>query len=297
MATNPILFNNVANYEVARTSLNARQEDLTKPTSAKSPLSGQGFNGKGTDRKIRAILKDQIFNILLLSIALLSLSLRLALVRYNRQSNDNHMQVVQLMLASPRLPQLKDCWECFQPKMFHFMVTKVVQVLRLTSLSLNGLTIIAEIINLLAGLVTMVITWAFIAQLPSKNKWLKLLAFGLIALNPAIIGINSQATNDTFAILFSTLAIYCTYVFLQRKGITPFLLAILFTVLGIATKTNTWVTAIAIVITLFIQAFCAPKRRIRAAIHAIAFLIAVPILSLMNPLTQYVANYETYGKP
>ena len=229
--------------------------------------------------------------------ALLSIALRVGLVWYNRQSNDNHMQVVQLMLASARLPQLKDCWECFQPKLFHFTVTKVVQVLGLTGLPINGLSLVAEIINLLAGLVTLAVAWVFIARLPVKNKWLKLLAFGLVALNPALIGINSQATNDTFAILFSTLAIYCTYIFLQRKRITPFLLAILFTALGIASKTNVWVTAIAIVIALFIQAFSKPGRNIKTAIYAIAFLIAVPVLSVINPLTQYVANYETYGKP
>ncbi|MGD0750462.1 MAG: glycosyltransferase family 39 protein [Anaerolineales bacterium] len=207
------------------------------------------------------------------------------------------MQVVQLMLASSRLPQKQDCWECFQPKLFHFTVTKVVQVLGLSSLSINGLSLVAEIINLLAGLVTLAVAWVFIVRLPVKNKWLKLLAFGLVALNPVLIGINSQATNDTFAILFSTLAIYCTYVFLQRKRIAPFLLAILFAALGIASKTNAWVTAIVIVITLFIQTLSKPGRYLKSAIDAIAFLFAVLLLSVVNPLTQYVTNYEEYGKP
>ena len=243
--------------------------------------------------KIGVILKSQIFNILFIGLALLSFSLRVGLVWYNRQSNDNHMQVVQLMLVSARLPQLKDCWECFQPKLFHFTVTKVLQILGLTGLPINGLNLVAEIINLLAGLATLAIAWAFIARLPVTNKWLKLLAFGLVALNPALIGINSQATNDTFAIFFSTLAIYCAYVFLQNKRLTPFLLAILFTALGIASKTNVWVTAMVIVITLFIQVFSQPGRMMKSAVHAIAFLITVPVLSVINPLTQYVANYET----
>ena len=254
-------------------------------------------SSQGSDSKIRGIPKNQIFNILFICVALLSISLRVGLVWVNRQSNDNHIQVVQLMLASARLPQKQDCWECFQPKMFHFTVTKVIQILGLTGLTINGLSLVAEIINLLAGLVTLAIAWAFIARLPVENKWLKLLAFGLVALNPVLIGINSQATNDTFAILFSTLAIYCTYVFLQRKKILPFILAILFSALGIASKTNVWVTAIAIVIALFIQAFASPGRTMKATIYAIAFLIAVPVVSVINPLTQYVANYQTYGKP
>jgi hypothetical protein len=254
-------------------------------------------SSRGANNKIGVILRSQIFNILFIGVALLSFSLRVGLVWYNRQSNDNHMQVVQLMLASARLPQLKDCWECFQPKMFHFTVTIVLQALGLTGLSINGLNLVAEIVNLLAGLATVAVAWAFIARLPVKNKWLQLLAFGLVALNPALIGINSQATNDTFAILFSTLAMYCSYVFLQRNKLAPFLLAILFTALGIASKTNVWVTAIAIAITLFIQVWIKSRRTIRNVLYASVFLVAVPVLSVLNPLTQYVVNYETYGKP
>jgi hypothetical protein len=258
--------------------------------SSSSPLLG-------ANRKTGIILKSQIFNILFIVVTLLSFWLRVGLVWFNRQSNDNHMEVVQLMLASARLPQLKDCWECFQPKMFHFTVTMLLRILGMTGLPINGLNLVAEIINLLAGLATVAVAWAFIRRLPVKNKWLQLLAFGLVALNPAMIGINSQATNDTFAILFSSLAIYCTHVFLQRTKLAPFLLAILFTALGIASKTNVWVTAIGIVITLFIHISGKAGRTRRTAGHAIAFLIAVPVLSVINPLTQYAANYQTYGKP
>ncbi len=297
MTTNSVLFGSPTDFEVASGPLNISQGNLEKPESAKSIFSGQAIRGGSASGKFHAILKNQILNILFFSVALLSLSLQLALVRYNRQSNDDHMQVVQLMLASPRLPQLEDCWECFQPKMFHFTVTKIVQLLGLTALPPSGLSLVAEIVNLLAGLVTLAIAWVFVAHLSVKNRWLKLLAFGLVALNPAIIGINSQATNDTFAILFSTLAIYSAYVFFQRERITAFFLAILFTVLGIATKTNAWVTAIAIVITLFIRAFSEPVRRKKVVTQGIAFLITVPVLTVINPLTQYVANYETYRKP
>ena len=75
------------------------------------------------------------------------------------------------------------------------------------------------------------------------------------------------------------------------------MLVILFTALGIASKTNVWVTAVGIGITLFIQAWGTPGRTIRTAIYPLAFLVAVPFLSVINPLTQYVTNYETYGKP
>lgn len=252
---------------------------------------------KPDNGKSHPVLKNKFPGLIFLGLFLLSLSLRLVLVLYNRQSNDNHIQVVQLILASSRLPTKADCYECFQPKLFTFTVAQVVQLFGLTALSPTGLALVAEIINMVAGLITLAVAWAFILHLPVKNKWLKVLAFGLGALNPVLIGINSQATNDTFAILFSTLAIYCAYVFLQRQKIAPFLLMILFACLGIASKTNAWVTAIAIALALFIQAFLKPDGRRKNIFFAIIFLIAVPTLTVMDPLTQYVANYKTYGTP
>jgi hypothetical protein len=247
--------------------------------------------------KSPSLLKNKFPDLIFLGLFLFSLSLRLVFVLYNRESNDDHIQVVQLMLASSRLPTQSDCRECFQPKIFTFTVAKVVQLFGLTSLNPIGLAFVAEIINMFAGLITMAVAWLLIVQLPIRNKWLKVLAFGLVALNPTLIGINSQATNDAFAILFSTLAIYTTYVFLQRQRITSFLLIILFACLGIATKTNAWVTAIAITITLFIQAFLKSDGKRKNISFAIIFLIAIPFLTIIDPLTQYIANYEKYGKP
>ena len=112
---------------------------------------------------------------------------------------------------------------------------------------------VAEFINFLAGVITLVIVWKFIIEFPVNNDILKVVSFALVALNPKLIGISSQATNDAFAILFSTLALYFTYIFIQKPRIVTLFLILLFILLGISSKTNTWVTAIAILLTLFLK--------------------------------------------
>ncbi|MFH1524320.1 MAG: glycosyltransferase family 39 protein [Chloroflexota bacterium] len=230
-------------------------------------------------------------------IFLLAVMLRLGLTLVNRQANDNHVEVINLILQTHKLPITQDCGECFQPKVFHFTAAMVIKGLGLSDANQSTIGLIAQLVNFVAGLITLVIVWIFLRNLPVKNERLKLLAFALAGLNPAVIGINAQATNDTFAILFSTLALYHTFLFLQNRKIRNFLLIILFTVLGVSTKTHVWVTAIAIAIVLLILPWVQKERRSRTSIFAMVFLIAIPALTLANPLSQYLINYQEYGTP
>jgi hypothetical protein len=118
-----------------------------------------------------------------------------------------------------------------------------------------------------------------------------------VALNPDLIGINSQATNDTFAILFSTLAIYCTYAFMQKRRPVTFLLMLLFIILGISSKTNVWVSAIAIFLGLLIQAWMEKENKGRMLLAAGLFGLVTLVASALNPVNQYISNYREYGSP
>src|SRR3989304_248957 len=115
--------------------------------------------------------------------------------------------------------------------------------------------IVGQLTNFFAGAITLVVSWKFISQLPANHTRNKVPAFALLAFNPQLIGINSQVTNDTFLIMFCTLAVYYTYFFLKESNIKTFLFAILFSVLAVTTKTNGWAVVIAISITLFIKFF------------------------------------------
>ncbi len=236
-------------------------------------------------------------DLLFLSLILLSLVLRLALVLVNRQANDDHMEVINRILVSGTLPQKNDCWECFQPKLFHSTVALTIQGLGLAHAGEDTKILVAQWINFLAGAVSLGVMARFIRGLPVKMDRIKPLSFALLALNPQLIRISSQATNDAFAILFSTLAIYLTTLFFQKPKAGTFLLIVLFISLGIASKTNTWVSAAAILLALLAWAWITKTGRGKALTYAVLFLVLVPFLSVIDPLTQYVTNTRVYGAP
>jgi len=241
---------------------------------------------------------SQRYKTLILLIFILSVSLRFGLVRYNRWSNDDHTPVIRMILKSGNLPEKPDCWECFQPKLFHYSIAKILKLPWLgPALRELGVAKAAGWINFIAGLLTLFVVGIFITNLPVKNEGYKLLSFGLIALNPKLIGINSQATNDTFAILFSTLALYCMFLFLQKQHLGTFLSAILFVLLGISSKTNVWVTFIAITLALFIKAWAQRKNAINMVFIGLVFILSILVLSIYNPMNQYITNFQQYGSP
>jgi hypothetical protein len=237
------------------------------------------------------------YNILILVIFFLSVGLRLGMVSFNRQSNDDHMQVISLIIKSGTLPYKSDCWECFQPKLFHYTAAEILQITGADRLSPGNMILAVELINFLAGLFTVATVEALIRRTPIKSEMLKLLGFGLVALNPGLIGINSQATNDTFVILFSVLAIFCTMLFLQKQKVGTFLLILLFSLLCISSKSNGWVTAIAITLALLIKAWIQNKHAARPWLTGFLFFAAILVISIINPLNQYIPNIQKYGFP
>jgi len=236
-------------------------------------------------------------NLLLLALFVLSCGLRLSLVFVNREANDDHMEVVDRILAIHALPQKSDCWECFQPKLFHVTVALTLQELGLAGANQDIQTLVAELLNFIAGVITLGILGMFIRGFPVREERIKPVVFALAALNPQLIGISAQATNDAFAILFSTLALYGSYKFFQKPKISTFLLIILYLSLGISAKTNSWVTAFAIFLSLLTWAWMLRGKRNKALAYALPFLFVVAGLSLLNPLNQYAANYKNYGSP
>ncbi len=133
-----------------------------------------------------------------------------------------------LILKTGRLPQKDDCWECFQPKLFHLLFAGAIKILGLANEAGYRQNIAGQALNLIAGIITLAIVWSFLRNLNVRNEKLKVLAFELVALNPDLLGIHSQATNDTLVILFSTLALIGTYRFLNQEKAVDFGLSILY---------------------------------------------------------------------
>ncbi len=242
--------------------------------------------------------KNRRYRIILWFIFFFALALRLALIRFNRAANDDHLAVANLILKNLSLPIMTDCWECFQPKLFHLTFAFGLKVVGLiVALPPYRQNLVGEAINFIAAGILLVFVWKFIKRAPVQHDRLRLVAFALVALNPPLVGINAQATNDTFAILFSTLAIYYAFDYFQAEKTKAFLLAILFTVLGIASKSNVWVTAIAIFAIFLVKAWVRTERRGRTAALGIVFFVTVLGLSLANPLNQVIINMQKFGTP
>ena len=56
---------------------------------------------------------------LVLVVFIVGTALRVSLALVNREANDDHMTVVRMIRTTGQLPTKADCWECFQPKLFH----------------------------------------------------------------------------------------------------------------------------------------------------------------------------------
>jgi hypothetical protein len=231
--------------------------------------------------------------LLFLLVLVVSVGLRLALTLVNRDANDSHEEVVDRILASGRLPVGGECWECAQPKLYHATVAGLIKAIG--PLGHEAHILIAQGLNCAAGILTIVLIWQLLLRLSAVGARARLLSFSLVALNPKLIGISSQATNDAFAILFSTLALCGVHHYLQRRRLGHLVLAALAVSLAIASKTNSWpIFAASLVALLAHAAFGAGRRGV---LVALGWLLLVPALVLLNPLSQYLRNVRERGTP
>jgi hypothetical protein len=225
--------------------------------------------------------------------------LRLSLAIVNREANDDHIEVIRLIVEQGRLPLKDDCWECFQPKLFHYSAAGLIKLWAITDPETQ--IVLAQGINFLVSLLMLWGIWNLLKQIQIAGIGDKILAFGLIALNPALVAINIQATNDTFVISFSTLAILFTFQFILHKKRCDFVLMVVFSALAVLSKSNGAVTVMGIVAFLITRTiynknipFSWTKGDLPAAIAYGAFTV---LLVVINPLGQYLDNLKYYGTP
>ena len=224
---------------------------------------------------------------------LLALFLRLGLALVNREANDDHLEEVRLIMKTQRLPDMLDCRECFHPKMFYGSAAVLLEVFAINDPEAQ--IVFLQLLNVLSGAITLLVVWKFISEYPSENEMPKLLAFALVALNPKIIAVNAQISNDTFVTMFSTLALYFAYRFFKEPGPVLFGLVTLFNVLAVATKAPGWTAFAAITLSFLVVAWT--QRSKKALLYAPLLLVSVLALTALNPLSQVVTNYQKFGSP
>lgn len=226
------------------------------------------------------------------------MALRVVLAFLNREANDWHMEVVNMIAFHGHFPEHDECSECYQPYFFYLVGAGLLRLLHLTAL---GPGIIAcQLLNVAAGGATLLLIWRVLRQLPIEERWRRL-AFALVAFNPSFLGINVQVTNDTFAIFLGTAAFVLLLRWLyQRRGLPWLLLTV---VLAGLTKGNGLVVFLMCLgiggITLIRGRLGRDRAERREQRRLVVGLVALSVLflSLVPFLGPYAHHYRKFGSP
>ncbi len=225
-----------------------------------------------------------------------ALLLRVLLGLVNREANDNHYEVIKLILEGRTGLTMADCHECFHPKLFYYLCAAMVHMLGITS---EPSRIVAgQLLNAVAGMVTLGLVFAALNTSQFQAKW-RFWAFALISLNPRLIAINGQLSNDTFAILFATGAIFFTLRLLQTPSIRLSVLTQLLLSVAVMTKGITWVVAIAMVIVFLVRALIeesTERSRLFAGMYVVTALNALVSIQLAGYDFDHYDVYANMGR-
>lgn len=228
----------------------------------------------------------QFTNILLVLSLIIGVGGRFWGAWVNNESNDNHVEVVQRILANQTIAHRDDCWECFQPPAFykfHVGLSKITG-----AESRRALIQQMQLVNAFLTLLSIFIILLLVRRLYGWNnltKW----AICFLLINPALFAMGIQGTNDTPIIFLGTLSMFSLVKYLnddQHKwlivmGLSGFLAALIKgSGLAIFLMFSTWLIVFAI----------KNKRWLSLSIPIVSALI-------LAFFSHYTHNYKTYGNP
>src|SRR5215468_5726251 len=221
--------------------------------------------------------------------------LRIALALVNDQANDVHMNVIKIMAYENRIPENAEDREAFQPKLYHATVAAFLKILRPQSAQVE--TIIAQLISCAAGIFTVLLAYRFFISEVEVSEKVGFIAFSLLALNPVLIGINAQATNDSFVILFGSLAFYFGWHFFHDPRNIDFVWMLITATLAGLSKANGLVIFIAILAVFTIGVFRSQGSLSRSTAALYGFFFLAGYLAVVPAVGPYWKFYRLYGSP
>jgi hypothetical protein len=241
--------------------------------------------------------------------------LRLVLATVNREQSDNHVSVINSIAFENTFPEYdRDLdWvkEAFQPKLYH---ATVAGILKLDPSDMESRPCISEypgsphviwvgqMVNCTAGILTLWVVLRFL-RLVGLSERTTFFTFSLVALNPALIGINMQVTNDSFVILFGSLSLYWGYRFFRDFRLKDFIWMTVAATATAMSKATGLPICLAITLGFAITLARAPADgtpgRATVAWYATVFLVAVlSSLTIVAPkIGSYWELYRRYGSP
>lgn len=223
------------------------------------------------------------------SVFLVACLVRLWLAAVNREANDDHIEVVLRLLAGD--PVVRDaCWECGQPLLFHRTVALLGSALSLTDR--EQLTLIAQLFNAVVGVLTLL---ALSTVLRPRLSVHRLALFSAVALNPALVGIHAQATNDTLVIGLSVAGSLFIFRWLAAPLRSRVALAggVACLALMPLAKGNGVVFALALLLAIGVVAWA--RRSLRTATAGVCMVAGVGLIAAS--FGPYARDYHRYGTP
>ncbi len=204
----------------------------------------------------------------------------------NNESNDNHVEVVQRILAHQLIDHKDSCWECFQPPLFYQAHASFSSISGADSRRelIQQMQLVSALMNLLA------VYFIYLTFLNFFGKsMVTRIALCFALLNPALFAMGIQGTNDMPVILLGTIASWLLSVFLT-KGKTSHLIAI-----GILAILAAYIKGSGLAVFLMFSFWL-----VVLAIKSKKYLtLIIPIVGLILLVTQsqYRHSYNTYGNP
>ena len=186
----------------------------------------------------------------------LAVCLRVALAIVNNRANDDHFEVSRLLLngflTGDFTEKMNSCSECYHPKLYHYICTSIFLLFRLSNPVQQ--IIAMQLVNVAAGIVVIVVIKDFLRNTALAPGW-QSITFALIALNPRMIAVSAQSSNDTFAIMFGVLATYWLYYYLSGANRRAIIYLSLSVVLALLTKGNNLALLVSVSVSLAARFF------------------------------------------
>jgi hypothetical protein len=241
--------------------------------------------------------------------------LRLVLGTVNREASDNHVDVIDIMAFENRIPEYDRATdrvkEAFQPKLYHGTVAALLKIdpvdpkLRPCRYDYPGsphVLWVGQMVSAVAGILTLFVVLRFLGLLDVSDRT-RCFAFSLVALNPALIAINVQVTNDSFVILFGSLALYWGYRFFRNFRATELVWMTAAAIATAMSKATGLPVCFAIAVVFAITFARGPQDGApsRLAIVGYAVVFVVALLSWFTIIApkpgSYYEQYRRYGSP
>src|SRR5262249_14119177 len=98
--------------------------------------------------------------------------------------------------------------------LYHLTIAAIFKAMAIPAEDQAGQVRVAQMVSSAAGIVILLVVLLLLRTLDLPER-ARFFAVALVALNPTLIGINAQATNDSFVYLFGPLSLYFGYRFFQ----------------------------------------------------------------------------------